>query len=199
MCYKKFSSSYSIAAPSILMCPQLYIDSCPKSLAHIRKDNSLTNTIFSESLQTTSIHRQALYKHFTSCILWFKIHSKLKFKNIWNNTALVYTFKFSHFKKWELSNGYWHKGPHGNLQTSKAFAKGIGYPPQPDGKALLLETILSYVIEHREVNLVPKQKLHTYWSTFMVGEGTLHTTEEKDNYPYHSAISLVVYNKITCL
>lgn len=117
MCYKKFSSSYSIAAPSISMCTQLYIDSYPKSLAHIRKDNSLMNTIFFW-ITTNNIYPQTgIVQHFTSCILWFKIHSKLKFKNIWNNTALVYTFKFSHFKKNERYQMY--IGTRGPMGTSK--------------------------------------------------------------------------------
>lgn len=41
---------------------------------------------------------------------------------------------------------HWSKGSHGNLQTSQATAKAIGYSPQPHGKALLLKTTLTYAI-----------------------------------------------------
>lgn len=40
------------------------------------------------------------------------------------------------------------------LQTSHIIAKDIGYSPQPDDKALFLKTILSYVIEHGEMEPV---------------------------------------------
>lgn len=36
-------------------------------------------------------------------------------------------------------------------QTLQAIAKAISYPPQPDGKALLLETKLTYAIEYRDI------------------------------------------------
>lgn len=128
MCYKKFSSSYSIAAPSISMCTQLYIDSYPKSLAHIRKDNSLMNTIFFW-ITTNNIYPQTgIVQHFTSCILWFKIHSKLKFKNIWNNTALVYTFKFSHFKKMRDIKCILAQGAPWEPPNIKGFCQGYWLP-----------------------------------------------------------------------
>lgn len=44
------------------------------------------------------------------------------------------------------------------------------------GKAPLLKTTLIYVIEHREVELVPNYMLYPYKLVFMVLEVTLHAT-----------------------
>ena len=40
-------------------------------------------------------------------------------------------------------------------QTSLAIAKAIGYSPQPDGRALLLKTLITSNIECGEIELVP--------------------------------------------
>lgn len=45
----------------------------------------------------------------------------------------------------------WPKGYHETPQTLQA----IGWSPQPDGKALLLKTTLTYVTQCREEELVP--------------------------------------------
>lgn len=41
-----------------------------------------------------------------------------------------------------------------NPQTSQAISKVFSFSPQPDDKILSLKTILSYVIEHREIEMV---------------------------------------------
>lgn len=46
------------------------------------------------------------------------------------------------------------KGSHWTPQTSQFKAKAIGCS-QSDGKTLLLKTMLTYAIEHGEVELVP--------------------------------------------
>lgn len=47
------------------------------------------------------------------------------------------------------------------LQMSQTTAKVIAYPPQPDGKTLLLNIQLTYVTEHREIELVPIRRFTT--------------------------------------
>lgn len=44
--------------------------------------------------------------------------------------------------------------PHWNPKRTQDIAKDIGYFPQTYGKFLLLRTMLTYNIEHREVMLV---------------------------------------------
>lgn len=50
---------------------------------------------------------------------------------------------------------HWLKGSHGIPQTSQAIVKAIDCWLEADGKALYLKTILPYIIEHGEVELVP--------------------------------------------
>lgn len=48
----------------------------------------------------------------------------------------------------------WQKVPRRTPQT--AIAKAVDCSLQPSGKALLLKTALIYVIEHKEIKLVPE-------------------------------------------
>lgn len=54
------------------------------------------------------------------------------------------------------------KGCLGNPKTTKSIAKSIGCTWRTDSKVLPLNTILTQLIEHREVKLVPTSSLHTY-------------------------------------
>lgn len=47
------------------------------------------------------------------------------------------------------------KGLHKKPQTSLSIAKATGCSPQTNGKALLLKTMPTYLIEYGEVELVP--------------------------------------------
>jgi hypothetical protein len=44
---------------------------------------------------------------------------------------------------------------HGNLQITQTMVKAIGCSSQNDSTALLLKTMLTQLIKHREVELVP--------------------------------------------
>jgi hypothetical protein len=48
------------------------------------------------------------------------------------------------------------KEVHGTHQTSQAIAKAVGCFLKTDGKTPIAEDPLTYIIEHREVELVPK-------------------------------------------
>lgn len=52
------------------------------------------------------------------------------------------------------------KGAPWKPPTTQAIPKDIGLSWQTDSEALLLKTALTYLIEHREVKLVPSQSLH---------------------------------------
>lgn len=41
-----------------------------------------------------------------------------------------------------------------NPNSSQVIAKDIDYPPQPDGKALLMRKIITWIIEHGEMETV---------------------------------------------
>jgi hypothetical protein len=41
------------------------------------------------------------------------------------------------------------------LERTQTMTNVIGFFPQTDGMTLLLKTILTYIIEHREVEMVP--------------------------------------------
>lgn len=44
-----------------------------------------------------------------------------------------------------------------------------GYPPELDGKTLLLKTLHTCVLGHGEINLVLTWKPHLYWSPLSTG------------------------------
>lgn len=44
---------------------------------------------------------------------------------------------------------------HTPLPKLKAIANTTGYPPQHNGKALLLKTLLAYIIKHVKIYLIP--------------------------------------------
>lgn len=46
-------------------------------------------------------------------------------------------------------------------QISQAIARAIGCSPQLDNKVLLQKTTLTYLLERREVELVPDLMLHS--------------------------------------
>lgn len=71
--------------------------------------------------------------------------------------------------------------PKGSLNppASQVIAKATAFSPGPDDKARLLRTALTYGTAHREVELVPNQKLLPYRLAFTALESSLHTTRRE--------------------
>lgn len=99
---------------------------------------------------------------------------------------------------------YWLKGSHRTpapqLQISQAISKAIGYSLQPDNKAILVKTLFTYIIEHREFKLVLTEKLNPYYPLLIRihSVGRYLACYYKNNYyhchhQYHPAI-----NPVTC-
>lgn len=60
-----------------------------------------------------------------------------------------------------------------------------------DDKSLLLKTTLKYLIEHREVKLMPKLSLHCYGLVYVVWKALCMPPVEKDNHqPSYKPCSL---------
>ena len=57
---------------------------------------------------------------------------------------------------------YLLKWPNGNPPKIQAVVKTIGCSPQTPNNASLLKTTSIQLIEHREVEQVPIQRLHSY-------------------------------------
>ena len=90
-------------------------------------------------------------------------------------SANCYTLKLS-LNSWLK---YYPVGPQ-NLGTLCKFDTSIDNSLKPHDLALFLKIqCIIYTIKHREIKLVPKQKLYPYCLTFMVLGGTLHTTWDK--------------------
>lgn len=60
------------------------------------------------------------------------------------------------------------KGTRENPKIFQAIATAIVCSPETESKTLLLNTMLSYLIENGEVEMVLNQKLQPYWLAFMV-------------------------------
>lgn len=71
------------------------------------------------------------------------------------------------------------KGSHETSHTSQSAAIVMDCFPQPDGKAPLQKTTLTFVTGHGESELLlllPNKEFHLSPSAFMVLEGMLHAT-----------------------
>ena len=61
------------------------------------------------------------------------------------------------------------KGFSWNSQTTQSKVKTIGCSPQTESKSSLLKVTPTQIIEHREVEMVPKYTLHPYAIAYLFG------------------------------
>lgn len=64
-------------------------------------------------------------------------------------------------------------------KPSQAVAKIRGYPPQTEGKALLLKTTPIQLVAQQEVGLLPKEGLHAFVLVSLAQENALHAIRKK--------------------